>query len=131
VYQRNDPEFWLGEEFPHSEAAHLKNCAAYQEYSKKAAEGLAKFQAMIKGADDDTFLKLVNACYSKAIDDNYEAYMRAPEGGPERAAIVARIAAANPKGTMASHLPDQVKQRIRRGEVVPVAPPDTGADGEH
>jgi hypothetical protein len=38
VYQRNEPEFWLGEEFPHSQAAHLKNCANYQEYRKKSEE---------------------------------------------------------------------------------------------
>jgi hypothetical protein len=25
-YQVNDPEFWLGEEFPHSQAAHWKSC---------------------------------------------------------------------------------------------------------
>jgi hypothetical protein len=95
VYQRNDPEFWRGEESPYSEAAHLKGCANYQEYRKKAEEGLAKFNAMIKGADDETFAKLQSACYSKAIDDNYEAYMSAPEGSPERAAIVERIVVAN------------------------------------
>jgi hypothetical protein len=95
VYQRNDPEFWRGEESPYSEAAHLKGCANYQEYRKKAEEGLAKFHAMIKGADDETFAKLLSACYSKAIDDNYEAYMSAPEGSPERAAVVERMVAAN------------------------------------
>ncbi len=122
-YQLNDPEFWLGEEFPHSQAAHLKNCVSYQEYHKKAEEGLAKFQAMIKGADDETFHKLFNACYSQAIDDNYEAYMSAPEGSAERAAIVERIAAANAKETEARDLPGEVKQRLRSGEIVPVAPP--------
>ena len=95
VYQRDDPEFWLGEEFPHSEAAHLKNCARYQEYHQKTEEGLAKFRAMSKGADAETFSKLLSVCYSKAIDDNYEAYMSAPEGSAERAAIVERIAAVN------------------------------------
>jgi len=130
-YQRNDPEFWLGEEFPHSQAAHLKNCAAYQEHRKETEEGLAKFQAMIKGADDETFLKLLHACYSKAIDDNYDAYMSAPESSPERAAIVERIAAANREGDMASGLPDHVKQGIRSGQVVPVAPPEPDADGGH
>jgi hypothetical protein len=35
--------------------------------------------------------------YSKAIDDNYEAYMSAPAGSPERAAIVERIVTANAK----------------------------------
>ncbi len=95
VYQRNDPEFWLGEEFPHSEAAHLKSCASYQEYHQKTEEGLAKFRAMSKGADEETFSKLLSACYSRAIDDNYEAYMSSPEGSAERAAIVERIAAAN------------------------------------
>ena len=95
VYQWNDPEFWLGEEFPHSEAAHLKNCTSYQESSKKSEEQWAKFRAMIQNADEETFSKLQKACYSKAIDDNYEAYMSAPEGSPERAAIVERIVAAN------------------------------------
>ncbi len=94
-YQRNDPEFWLGEEFPHSQAAHLKSCASYQEYHKKAEESLAKFRAMSKNTDDETFSKLLSACYSKAIDDNYDAYMSAPAGSPERAAIVERIAIAN------------------------------------
>ena len=94
-YQRNDPEFWLGEEFAHSEAAHLKNCAHYQESSKKSEEGWAKFRAMTAGADEETFSKLLHACYSKAIDDNYQAYMSAPEGSPERAAIVERIVVAN------------------------------------
>ena len=130
VYQRHDTEFWLGEEFPHSEAAHLKNCAAYQEYHKKAEEGLAKFHAMIKGADEETFSKLLSACYSKAIDDNYEAYMNAPEGSPERAAIVERIAVANAKETEAreteaSDLPDHARQEIRSGQMVPVAPPSS------
>jgi hypothetical protein len=95
VYQRNDPEFWLGEEFPHSQAAHLKNCASYQESSKKTEEQWAKFRAVTKGADEETFSKILRACYSKAVDDNYEAYMIAPEGSPERAAIVERIVAAN------------------------------------
>ena len=39
VYQRHDPEYWLGEESPHSEAAHLKNCANYQENCKKSEGG--------------------------------------------------------------------------------------------
>jgi len=95
VYQRNDPEFWLGEEFPHSQDAHLKNCPNYQEASKKSEEGWAKFRAMTEGADEEAFSKLLSACYSKAIDDNYEAYMSAPVGSPERAAIVERIAIAN------------------------------------
>ena len=123
VYQRNDPEFWLGPEYPHSQNAHTASCAAYQEYAKKADEGLTKFHAMIKGADDETFAKLLSACYSKAIDDNYEAYMSAPEGSPERAAIAEKIALADAKGTVASDLPGHVKQGIRRGEIVPVAPP--------
>jgi hypothetical protein len=50
---------------------------------------------MTANADEETFSKLQSACYSKAIDDNYEAYMSAPEGSPERAAIVERIVAAN------------------------------------
>jgi hypothetical protein len=95
VYQRDDPEFWLGEESPHSEAAHLKGCTSYQEYHKKSEEGWAKFLAMSEGTDAETFSKLLSACYSQAIDDNYEAYMSAPEGSPERAAIVERIAIAN------------------------------------
>ena len=123
VYQCNDPEFWLGEEFPHSQAAHLKGCANYQEYAKKADEGLAKFHAMIKGADEETFGKLLSACYSKAIDDNYEAYMSAPEGSPERAAIAEKIALAHAKKTEASDLTDHLKQEIHSGRVVPVAPP--------
>ncbi len=123
VYQRNDPEFWLGEEFPHSQAAHLKGCANYQEYAKKADEGLAKFHAMIKGADEETFGKLLSACYSKAIDDNYEAYMNAPEGSPERAVIAEKIALAHAKKTEASDLSDHLKQEIHSGRVVPVAPP--------
>ena len=93
-YQADDPEFWLGPEYPHSQDAHTASCAAYQEYSRKADEGQAKFRAMIKGADEETFAKLERACYSKAIDDNYEAYMSAPEGSPERAAVVERIVAA-------------------------------------
>jgi hypothetical protein len=97
VYQCNDPEFWLGEEFPHSQAAHLKGCASYQEYSKKSEAQGARFRAMTANADEETFAKLQRACYSKALDDNYEAYMSAPEGGPERAAIVERIAIANAK----------------------------------
>jgi len=97
VYQCNDPEFWLGEEFPHSEAAHLKGCASYQEHRKKSEEGLAKFRAMSEGADAETFSKLLSACYSEAIDDNYDAYMSAHEGSPERAAIVEKIAIANAK----------------------------------
>jgi hypothetical protein len=127
VYQRNDPEFWLGPEYPHSQDAHTASCAAYQEYAKKADEGLAKFHAMIKGADDETFGKLLSACYSKAIDDNYEAYMSAPEGSLERAAIAEKIALAHAKETEASdeasHLPDHLKQEIRSGQVVPVAAP--------
>jgi hypothetical protein len=123
VYQRNDPEFWLGSEYPHSQDAHTASCAAYREYAKKADEGLAKFHAMIKGADEETFGKLLSACYSKAIDDNYEAYMSAPEGSPERAAIAEKIALAHAKETEASDLPDHLKQEIRSGQVVPVAPP--------
>jgi hypothetical protein len=94
-YQRNDPEFWLDEEFPHSQAAHLKNCASYQEYHRETEAKLARLGAMTANADEETFSKLQSACYSKAIDDNYEAYMSAPEGSPERAAIVERIVAAN------------------------------------
>ena len=102
VYQRNDPEFWLGEGFPHSQAAHLKNCANYQESSRKSEEGWAKFRAMTpEGTDEETFSKLLRACYSKAIDDNYEAHMSVPAGSPERAAIVGRIMAANAKETAA------------------------------
>jgi hypothetical protein len=127
VYQRNDPEFWLGPEYPHSQDAHTASCAAYQEYARKADEGLAKFHAMIKGADDETFAKLLSACYSKAIDDNYEAYMSAPEGSLERAAIAEKIALAHAKETKASDeasdLPDHLKQEIRSGQIVPVAPP--------
>ncbi|MGO9272570.1 MAG: hypothetical protein ACLQOO_20445, partial [Terriglobia bacterium] len=67
------------------------------------------------------------ACHSKAIDDNYEAYMSAPEGSLERAAIAERIALAHAKKTEASgeasHLPDHLKQEIRSGQVVPVAAP--------
>jgi hypothetical protein len=74
---------------------HLKNCASYQEYGRKSDEGWAKFHAMIAGADEETFPKLQSACYSKAIDDNYEAYMSAPAGSPERTAIVERIVIAN------------------------------------
>ena len=70
VYQRNDPEFWLGPEYPHSQDAHTASSAAYLTYAKKADEGLAKFHAMIKGADEETFSKLLSACYSKAIDDS-------------------------------------------------------------
>jgi hypothetical protein len=51
VYQQNDPEFWLGEEFPHSQAAHLKNCAQYQENYRRSEEGWARFLAMREGAD--------------------------------------------------------------------------------
>ncbi len=126
VYQCNDPEFWLGEEFPHSEAAHLKGCASYQGYHKKAEEGLAKFHAMIEGADDETVLKLFHACYSNAIDDNYEAYMSAPAGSPERAAIVERIAAASARGVAAGQ-PGPVSG-IRDGSVVPVAPSNPRCD---
>jgi hypothetical protein len=50
---------------------------------------------MTPSADEETFSKLQSACHSKAIDDNYEAYMSAPEGSPERAAVVKRIVAAN------------------------------------
>jgi hypothetical protein len=95
LYQLDDPEFWRGEEFPHSQAAHVKGCAAFQEYAKKGHEGWAKFRAMTANAGKETFSKLWSACYSQAIDDNYEAYMSAPEGSPERAAIVEGIAAAN------------------------------------
>ena len=127
VYQRNDPEFWLGPEYPHSQDAHTASCAAYQEYAKKADESLAKFHAIIKGADEEKFAKLLSACYSKAIDDNYEAYMSAPEGSPERAAIAEKTALAHAKETEASaeasDLPDRLKQEIRSGQVVPVAPP--------
>jgi len=120
VYQQDDPEFWLGAEYPHNQDAHLKGCASYQEYHKKAEEGLAKFQAMIKGADDETVLKLSHACYSKALDDNYEAYMSAPEGSPERAAIADRIAAASGRGILAGQAGPV--SGIRDGSVVPVAP---------
>jgi hypothetical protein len=96
VYQRNDPEFWLAEEFPHSEAAHLKGCANYQGSSKKSEAQWARFRAMTpEGTDEETFSKLLSACYSKAIDDNYEAYVSAPEGSAERAAIVEKIVSAN------------------------------------
>jgi len=94
-YQRNDPEFWLDEEFPHSQAAHLKNCANYQEYHRETEAKLAKLGAMTADAHEGTFSKLQSACYSKAIDDNYEAFMCAPEGSPEREAIVEKIVAAN------------------------------------
>jgi len=127
VYQRNDPEFRRGEGSPHSEAGHLKGCANYREYHRKAEEGLAKFRAMIKGADDETFAKLLGACYSQAIDDNYEAYMSAPQGSPERAAIAERIALARAKETGASRgageLPGHLKQGICGGQAVPVALP--------
>jgi hypothetical protein len=63
---------------------HLKGCASYQESSKKSEEQWAKYRAMIESADEETFSKLQKTCYSKAIDDNYEAYMSAPEGSPER-----------------------------------------------
>jgi len=116
VYQRNDPEFWLGEEFPHSQAAHLKNCTSFQEYDKKAEEGGAKFRAMTKGVDEETFSKLLSACYSKAIDDNYEAYMSAPEGSPERAAVVERIAMANAQEIAARWQELDVVLRKRKGE---------------
>jgi hypothetical protein len=116
VYQRNDPEFWLGEEFPHSQAAHLKGCANYQESSKKSEAQWAKFRAMTANADEETFAKLLRACYSKAIDDNYEAYMSAPEGGPERAAIVERIAIANAKEAAARQHELDGLFRKRKGE---------------
>lgn len=95
MYQRNDPEFWLGEEFPHSRASHLKNCARYQENSGKSEEGRARFCAMGEGVDAATCSRLLSACYSKAINDNYEAYMSTPEGSPERAALRGKIAVAN------------------------------------
>jgi len=117
VYQRHDPEYWLGEEYPHGEAAHLKNCASYRAYSQWAEEGYAKFRAMIKGADDQTVLKLFDACYSQALDDYYEFYMSAPEGGPERAAIVERIAIASGIEARQAGPVDA----IRDGSVVPVA----------
>lgn len=94
-YQCNDPEFWLGEEFPHSQAAHLKGCANYQESIKKSEEQWARFRAMTANADGETSAKLESACHSKAIEDNYEAYMSAPEGSPERAAVVERIGSAH------------------------------------
>jgi hypothetical protein len=94
-YQRKDPEFWLDEEFPHSQAAHLKNCASYQAYHRETEAKLARLGAMTANADEETFSKLQSACYSKAIDDNYEAYMSAPDGSPERAAVVERIAIAH------------------------------------
>jgi hypothetical protein len=78
---------------------------------------------MIKGADDETFANLLSACYSKAIDDNFEAYMSAPEGSLERAAIAEKIALTHAKETEAIDLPDHLKQEIRSGQVVPVSPP--------
>jgi hypothetical protein len=80
VYQRNDPEFWLGEEFPNSEAAHLKNCASYQEHCKKAEEGWAKFRAMTpEGTDTETFSKLLRACYSKVRASPAQKLVVVPE----------------------------------------------------
>jgi len=116
VYQRNDPEFWLGEEFPHSQAAHLKSCVNYQEYSKKSEEGWVKFHAMTKNTDAETFSKLLAACYSKALDDHYEAYMSAPEGSPERASIVERIAAANAEEIAARRQERDAVLGKRKGE---------------
>lgn len=127
VYQRNDPEFWLGEEFPHSQAAHLKNCAGYQENCRKSEAAWAKFLAMSEGADDETFSRLLSACHSKAIGDNYEAYMSAPEGSPERAAIVDKIAIANAEETRARQQELDALLGERKGE----APPGKGPTKAH
>jgi hypothetical protein len=116
VYQRNDPEFWRGEESPHSEAAHLKGCASYQEHCKQTEEKLARLRAMTANADEETFSKLWSACYSKAIDDNYEVYMGAPEGSPERASIVERIAMAHAQEIAAERRQWDAFLEKRKGE---------------
>jgi hypothetical protein len=71
---------------------------------------------MTKGVDEETFSKLLSACYSKAIDDNYEAYMSAPEGSPERAAVVERIAMANAQEIAARRQELDAVLRKRKGE---------------
>jgi hypothetical protein len=95
VYQRNEPEFWLGEEFPHSEAAHLKNCVGYQEYHRKTGECLAEFQAMIKGADDETFSSFSMPATQRPSTTTTKPTRAPPEGSPERATIIERIAIAH------------------------------------
>ena len=71
---------------------------------------------MTKGADEETFSKLLSACYSKAIDDNYEAYMSASEVSPERAAIVERIDKAYAQEIAARRQELDAVLRKRKGE---------------